>query len=162
MTIERHCPTGFHSCEEVQKLLLQLEREKKAYDSLARSYNDLVKTYDTAVLQIGEDRKTLEKILKVSPATYPNFALKDVRKIAEAALSEKRADECTMNCLKRWPHMGHHPDCPTRKCLKHGLTVCDECAGKRCGAQRPIGPSKCLLPVGHDGYHRDKDSEWSD
>jgi len=46
-------------------------------------------------------------------------------------LAEKPKEECTMNCLTRWPDMGHHPECPTRKCAKHGLTVCDECAGKR-------------------------------
>jgi hypothetical protein len=48
-----------------------------------------------------------------------------------AGVSEKPKSECTMKCLERWPDMGHHPECPTRKCKKHGLTVCDECAKKR-------------------------------
>lgn len=42
----------------------------------------------------------------------------------------KRNEDCPMYCLARWSDMGHHPDCPTRKCEKHGLTVCDECAAK--------------------------------
>lgn len=45
---------------------------------------------------------------------------------------------CTMDCLKRWPTMGHHPECPTRQCDQHGLTVCDECANKREALQQKV------------------------
>ena len=47
-----------------------------------------------------------------------------------------------MNCLKRWPEMGHHPECPTRKCEKHARTVCDECAFKN---RVSVGMHKSLL-----------------
>jgi hypothetical protein len=44
--------------------------------------------------------------------------------------TEKRVEPCPMNCAERWPDWGHAVECPTRKCAKHGLTVCDECAKK--------------------------------
>lgn len=30
------------------------------------------------------------------------------------AVAEKRKDVCPLNCLERWPDLGHRADCPTR------------------------------------------------
>jgi hypothetical protein len=63
-------------------------------------------------LQNDEFRKLLQQWME---ATNPekDIALVHIFKRTAFSLNTDKT-ACPMQCLERWPDMGHHPECPTR------------------------------------------------
>lgn len=153
--------------EEMRELLRQADDLYSGYGLICGPIKDFPK-YEGKVQQgewIGKVRKITRAAKKPSceheyvyHESESSYRCENCGDISATGVSKKRKDECTLNCMERWPDMGHHPECPTRKCKKHGLTVCDECAEKRsrfCNKPYKATGSNvqvhCWRPFGHDG-----------
>jgi len=114
---------------------LEAQYKKAVYPSHVPGGNNVV--FDSNLIEYGV-RKLLDEVKRlrahkcVHEQVREFFGACKAHKLTDCrTCSEVLGNEpCTMNCLNRWPEMGHHPDCPSRKCKKHGLTVCDECAAR--------------------------------
>lgn len=131
----------------VEQLQEKLRQSNLQVDELRKVREELLSRIEHGCQTLDHFTGSLwpEEVQKAAQAMIDSFGPTD-------RLTDKKNESCEMRCLERWPDMGHRPDCPTRKCEKHGLTVCDECAAKRKCEVALHGAviEGCVHKCGHD------------
>lgn len=134
---------------------LQVREQTERADLNYKNCQEFVGHWQNA----ASERDALRKVLEAIEEDYGLlFDKGDIQLTRLMSRVRKALDKCPPNCLDRWSDLGHAPNCPTRMCVKHGLTVCDECAAaaRKAGVcDVPVygGAQECGLPLPCD-IHR--------